>query len=79
MRQFYELQKRNERHVRTQNIRAGVIAAAAGNFSMGKDPNKPPLEWDDFFVNNEKSEKIIDLSPEQTLIYLQAVFGSKTN
>jgi hypothetical protein len=38
------LERRNH-----EDFRIGVLAATMANFSMGRDPDKPPLEPQDFF------------------------------
>ena len=49
MRQFDALRTRWIEAERRLDLRAGVLAATAANFSMGKDPDRPPLTPLDFF------------------------------
>jgi hypothetical protein len=61
------------------NLRAGVIAATVGNFSMNKDPKSPLLRPDHFFSNLKEPESEIELNEEQTLEFLKTVFGATIN
>jgi hypothetical protein len=76
LRQFQALLHRHKRAVEVGNLRAGVIAATSANFSMGKDPNKPPLTPWDFFSNlpRQSIDDMPEMTEEQTLEYLKQVF-----
>lgn len=48
-RQFTALHERWQQRERFWDLRAGVLASVTANFSMNKDPDRPPLEPSDFF------------------------------
>jgi len=53
---------------RRWDLRFGMQCATAANFSMGKDPGKPPLEPSDFF----QSLAEVESEPEAMTIYEMA-------
>jgi hypothetical protein len=79
LRQFNALLQRYKRDVELGNLRAGVIAATVGNFSMNKDPKSPLLRPDHFFSNLKQPDSELELDPEQTLEFLKKAFGATVN
>ena len=53
---------------RRWDLRFGMQCATAANFSMGKDPDKPPLEPGDFF----SSLADVESEPEAMTIHEMA-------
>ena len=50
------------------DMRFGILSATTANFSMGKDPDKPPLEPADFFSTLAEEEP----QPEMMTIHEMA-------
>jgi hypothetical protein len=46
------------------DLRAGVLAAVTANFSMGKDPDRPPLQPSDFFPSLAQQAEPEEMSIE---------------
>jgi len=73
LRQFIGLYDRHLERRNHEDMRFGILCATAANFSMGKDPDKPPLRPQDFFPwLPEPEEEPEAMDGDQMMAFIQS-------